>query len=246
MMCRVVNEACDISENIVWNKLSLITANRLPVDSLASDHYQSLHFERGHCLLPDQPAAVCLNLGLYLPASAPKSAGWTRIARIQDLLKNERDRTLSRSRLKAYAQTHGTGWDWEEPSGFRVSCAAVLLDAISPNPELTKYLDKPRARWYEASKRGNEFATLEDEYDFFDRHGVKLDAVEHWFQLKPGELLVIDNCRYAHAGVGARRQRELVQFIHGIESASVQVLGHICDGLFEATQVKTRTKAAYD
>jgi hypothetical protein len=194
-----------------------------PIPPMASDPnpYLALHFDQGHPLFPIGPTPLYLMVGLCRSPTTPESQAATRLVSLSALLTQRTWGSPAdiEHRLEAYAESHGSSWDWQGESGHRVSCFARVLDALSPEPRLTNFRITPRADWYSASKAGHEFANLEEESRFYNWCGVPLDC-EQRVTLSPGDLLVIDNVRAIHGRVGARAGGELHQFLVGLATCA--------------------------
>jgi hypothetical protein len=80
--------------------------------------------------------------------------------------------------------------------------------------------------WYvqgkltENTKTGEE--RLELEYEFFRKHGLDIKCCEEQIEIKPGELLIVDNIRAVHGRIGPRNPKEIYQFLFGIERVTPQ------------------------
>lgn len=176
-----------------------------------------MHFDLGHPLFPRHPADLCLYVALYLPADGRPSAAATRVAAIDAFRRTGGWGSVAgiERRLRRYAQSHGSSWDWEGDSGHRVSCFARIIDALCAPHRLTNFRTTPRDRWYEASAAGHEFQSLEAERAYYASCGIVLGDIEEQVVLRPGQLLVINNVRSVHGRVGRRVPGEVCQFVVG-------------------------------
>jgi hypothetical protein len=179
--------------------------------------FLALHFDYGHPLFPHAATEIYLLVALYAPQSTVTTGAATRILRVKDCSPQLQWGSPGdiEGRLRSYASSHGSSWDWETDSGNRTSCFARILDALSATHQLTNFRKTPRERWYEVSKAGHEFETVAEESAFYAGHGVALESVERRIVLRPGQLLLLNNVTTVHGRLGPRRPQELFQFVLG-------------------------------
>lgn len=196
----------------------LLEESWLPPPGGESTPFLALHFDWGHPLFPTPTNTVYLFVVLYMPSDRGPSTAATRVVSLESLLaqRNWGHRDAIEERLRNYAQSHGSGWDWDGDSGHRVSCFARILDALNPPHRLTNYRTTPREHWYAASRAGHEFDELADEEEFYRLCGAPLDAVERRVVLQPGDLLVLNNVRTIHGRIGCRGSQEVYQWLYGV------------------------------
>lgn len=221
----------EVVRRIAPSELELLDESWLPPPDGGTTSYLSLHFDHGHPLFPIQPADLCLYVALYLPSTGRPSVAATRIAALHAFRGVAGWGTAAQvgDRLRRYAQSHGSSWDWDGDSGHRVSCFARVLDALCAPHRLTNFRTTPRDQWYEISAAGHEFQGFEEEQDFYAYCGVGLSAIEEQVVLRPGELLVVNNVRAVHGRVGRRVPGEVYQFVVGARQVlpgNVSVLRH--------------------
>jgi hypothetical protein len=54
------------------------------------------------------------------------------------------------------------------------------------------------------------------------KHGLDIKCCEEQIEIKPGELLIVDNIRAVHGRIGPRNPKEIYQFLFGIERVTPQ------------------------
>jgi len=202
------------------SQLQLLGHARIPAESEPSP-FLALHFDRGHPLFPTRGETLYLYAGFYFPRHQRPGTAVTRIVPLRKLLAQRAWGEPGRieQRLRAYALSHGSSWDWDRDSGNRVSCFARILDALGSAPKLTNFQEIQKDRWYSASRAGHEFESDIEEQDFYQSFGLRLEDVEAHVVLRPGDLLVIDNVNAIHGRIGRRLSGEIEHFLVGMRNA---------------------------
>lgn len=209
-----------------WSsQLQLLEHARIPAESDPSrsllSPFLALHFDRGHPLFPTRGETLYLYAGFYFPRHQRPGTAVTRIVPVRKLLAQRAWGELGRieQRLRAYALSLGSSWDWDRDSGNRVSCFARILDALGSAPKLTNFREIQKDRWYRASRAGHEFERDIEEQNFYQSFGLRLEDVEAHVVLRPGDLLVIDNVNAIHGRIGRRLPGEIEHFLVGMRNA---------------------------
>jgi Taurine catabolism dioxygenase TauD, TfdA family len=179
-----------------------------PPDAQESRDFQTLHFDFGIPLDPKVKGDVGRYTALYIPKGFGPVSAVTRLVPLAALLRQRSwpSETDLLARLAAYGQTHGARNDdrgYVEGSLARVVEAAAGVAAL------------PSVKAEANFRCGTEFAGYESEVRFFERHSLRVEAVQIKVPLSPGELLVFDNLAVAHGRLGTRRPGELRQWVFG-------------------------------
>jgi hypothetical protein len=149
----------------------------------------------------------------------------TRVVSIERLLSQRKfgDCKEVEKKLIQYVKSYGDGWIYpDKVNTFRLACFARFIDAVEGTHELADFFDKTTGQWFknENTKTGEE--RLELEYEFFRKHGLDIKCCEEQIEIKPGELLIVDNIRAVHGRIGPRNPKEIYQFLFGIERVTPQ------------------------
>lgn len=180
-------------------------------DTINTDNI-SFHFERGLPLVAKETfESVYPFLGLYLPKDAPQTNTLTRLLDFKGIAKNLTQLPLSELKLKEYVNCFGDG-DKLLSTG-RLNCSARVLDAFLDLPQLIHMADHQKAQWFNFSPDKTLRDGIYEEVKFYKQFNLDIDQLAHYFKLSPGDLLIIDNYRMAHARVGKRNPRELTQIL---------------------------------
>ncbi|TSC58257.1 MAG: hypothetical protein Greene041619_688 [Candidatus Peregrinibacteria bacterium Greene0416_19] len=191
--------------------------------------FQGLHFDMGLPITTPSPQVVQLLLALYRPLTGPYSQAATRVVPLRRLLSQRRwssEHELE-TRVVDYANRHGDGWERpKRVNTYRLACLARLIDSADGSTDMIDRRDV--ATGLEFRDAGNdERRSLQNEYSFFEKHGMDVSAVERQVRLEPGQLLVVDNTRAAHGRVGKRREREMWHYLFGVPSASPEDIDEV-------------------
>lgn len=200
-----------------------------PPDALPSRDFQTLHFDFGLPLVPVVSADVARFTALHAPAGTPPSEAVTRLVPLRPLLARGPwpDREELVRRFAAYGASYGA---WDDDHGYvEGSLARIVEGALGESPVLPSVKAQP------GFLCGTEFATAAEEQSYFTQRGLHPDAVETAIRLRPGELAVFDNLRFAHGRRGSRQPGELRQRIFGHRALCVE----------EQVAVRDRVLAAF-
>lgn len=214
-------------------RIQLAKADIIPVcDDSVETSYQALHFDMGQPIDTTEPQLMFHIIGLYFPADKAPSTAKTRALTLRGLLKDKKwgGKKRIEKKLLSYVGAFGDGWD--DINTRRLSCFARVIDAVSGTTELANYRDKTMAQWFrDPSKNG--YKSMHNEHMFYKLRGLPVDTLEEHIQLKPGQLLVIDNMRTAHGRIGKRNAREIYQFMFGIKDATIEDVTHFRTSLIQ-------------
>lgn len=229
--------------------LRLAKADRFPTcEPSIHESFQALHFDMGLPLVERPRQSAFLASMLYVPLDREPGTALTRIVSVRGLL-GQRSFGAVRAcddRLKAYADAHGDGW--RQPRRHitgRLGCLARVVDAMLEEPELTALFDRATWEWFRdgpASEDGE--VELSREVAWWARHGYAVEDVETRIQLRPGDLLLIDNVRCAHGRIGSRRAEELWQVMWGVQHVDADEIADLRHFLSAALSGGTRTRGA--
>jgi hypothetical protein len=188
---------------------------RIPVDGSAARAFQAFHFDFGLPLVPHGSRELARFTVLHVPHGAGPTSAVTRLLDLRGLLGRRAwaDRAELHRRFAAYGESHGA-WDaarsYAEGILGRVVEAAAGREPVLPSvPETPGFLC------------GTEFSDPAAEERFLIGHGLDVASAETTVRLAPGQTLVFDNLRLAHARRGRRRARELRQLVLGYRGLDV-------------------------
>jgi hypothetical protein len=175
----------------------------LPPPGFVQRDFQALHIDYGLPVLAGPPLAVSRFTALYLDGQQAGSGAATRIVPLRPLLAQR-------------------SWPVPEALKERLTRAADgdhLVEGIMARiiESADQSQDLPD-RDTEGFLCGMEFATLDEERDYFAQHGLDLPAAEQEIVLDPGELLLFDNLAVTHGRRGRRATGELHQLCLGFAS----------------------------
>ena len=212
-------EAIRVQENFLNSagvRTQLAKADQIPVcDDIVATSFQVLHFDMGHPLVESPGQLFVSHVGIYLPKTIDyEVTAATRVVELPGLLGHlhESPETVE-SNLTNYVRRYGDGWTGH--NSLRLAAFVRFLDAMSEKPELTQEVDKTVGQWF-GTERSGEDEAYRQEADFFAKHGIALDLVEHQVRLAPGQLLILDNSRVVHGRIGKRREKELFNYMWGV------------------------------
>ncbi len=199
-----------------------------PADGPPSRDFQTLHFDFGLPLIPAVPADLARFTALHLPVGTPPSEAVTRLLPLRSLssrgLRLDREELIRR--FRAYGNSHGA---WNDDAGYlEGSLARVVEAALGQTPVL------PSVKRTAGFLCGTEFATLDDELEFFAERGLRLEEAEIDIHLRPGELLIFDNLMLAHGRRGSRQGGELRQRVFGHRALPVRQQAQLRDRVLAA------------
>src|SRR5258706_905409 len=193
-------------------KIQLAKADLIPVcgDSVTTD-FQGLHFDMGQPFFSQEAQDMYLMIGLFLPCDRKATKAKTRDLSLEGLFNNKKlNVNQVEEKIVKYVKKHGDGWN--DVNTYRVSCLARLIDAISGTRDLASYRDKTMAQWFEGD--------ITKEYEFYKLRGFDLGKIEEQIQLKPGQLLMLDNTTAADGRVVKRKMQEMYQMMFGVKGVS--------------------------
>jgi hypothetical protein len=179
-----------------------------PPDGEVTRDFQTLHFDFGLPLRPQQDQDVARYTALFIPRSAVGVTAFTRLVPLEALLRQRRwpdEKTLLHN-LIAYGASHGA---WNDDDGYAEGSLARVVEGATGAARLPSVKSTP------GFLCGMEFDNLAAESMFFARLDLDLAAVQVEVPLRPGDLLVFDNLALAHGRRGSRRPGELHQRVYG-------------------------------
>ena len=185
-----------------------------PIDGPESRDFQTLHFDFGVPLDTKVEHDVGRHTALYIPSRAERVSAVTRLVPPGALL-GQREWPSGPElleRLVAYGKTHGA---WDDDDGYIEGSLARVVEAAAGVVAL------PSVKAQDGFLCGMEFDSLGSEVQFFERHSLRVEAVQIEVCLSPGELLVFDNLAVAHGRRGIRQPGELRQWVFGESGAAV-------------------------
>lgn len=203
------------------NKIQLAKVDLIPVcKDILPRSFQALHFDMGQPIISESNQTMYILLALYKPKNSKPSLAKTRVVSIKKLLSRKKfgDEKMIEKKLINYAKNHGDGW--KKPcrvNTFRLACFARVLDAITGENKLAEEIDYTTGQWF---NQNNKQDGLENEKRFFSAYGLNLKSAEEQINVKPGQLLIVDNMRCVHGRVGPRNPKEIYQFLFGVKSVS--------------------------
>lgn len=179
-----------------------------PPDGDATRDFQTLHFDFGLPIRPQQDQDVARYTALCIPRSAASVTAVTRLVPLAALLGQRRwaDRATLLGNLTAYGESHGA---WDDADGYSEGSLARVIEAAADAARLPSLKSTP------GFLCGMEFDSLAAELRFFKCLGLDVDAVQVEVPLRPGDLLVFDNVALAHGRRGRRKPGELHQRVYG-------------------------------
>jgi hypothetical protein len=209
-----------------------------PFDGPPSRDFQTLHFDFGVPLVPVQPSDVALFTALHIPSDASSVGALTRLLPLRTLLRGiawpGREELLRR--FAAYGDSHGA---WDRSRGYvEGSLARIIEAALGQPPALPSVPNDPDFLC------GTEFASLVDEARFFAQRAIAIEKALIEVQLRPGELLVLDNLALAHGRRGVRQPGELHQRVFGYRALPVAPQIMIRDRVLDAFAAAARPMSA--
>ena len=185
-----------------------------PIDGPQSRAFQTLHFDFGVPLDPKVEHDVGRYTALYIPSRGERVSAVTRLVPLGALLGQRTWPSGSEllDRLVAYGNSHGA---WDDDHGYIEGSLARVVEAAAGVIAL------PSIKAEAGFLCGMEFDSLGSEIQFFERHSLRVEAVQIEVCLSPGELLVFDNLAVAHGRRGIRQPGELRQWVFGESCAAV-------------------------
>ncbi len=201
------------------DRIQLAKADQIPVcDDIVATSFQVLHFDMGHPFLESEDQLFVSHVGIYLPkTTSHEITARTRLVELGALLKHLKlSPGAIEQKLIGYVRKYGDGWTGHNT--YRLACFIRFLDALSAKPELQDQIDKTVGQWFENDDKVDETSAHEKELAFYAKHGIDLSKLEHQIELKPGQLLILDNTRVVHGRIGKRRTKELFNFMWGVEA----------------------------
>jgi hypothetical protein len=204
------------------NRIQLAKADQIPVcDDIVATSFQVLHFDMGHPFLESDGQLFVSHVGIYLPKTTKHAV--TAQTRLVELDGIGRQWGLSprqiEQNLTTYVRQYGDGWAGHNT--YRLACFVRVLDALSSVPELQNDIDKTVGQWFKNDDRLDETSAYQQEAQFYAKHGIGLNAIEHRISLQPGQLLLLDNTRVIHGRIGKRRSKELFNFMWGVQAITL-------------------------
>lgn len=177
--------------------------------------FQALHIDFGLPLALGCPTDVARFTALYIDRHRAPTTALTRIVPLRPLLSQRAwvEPALLLDRLRRYAEAN-RGDGVERSAGYVEGIFARLVEAVDDSQTLPRSCD---GRFL----CGMEFDSVGQEQNHFAERGLDLDAVEQRVQLRPGQLLLLDNLATAHGRLGIRRPLELHQLCVGFRRLNV-------------------------
>ena len=182
----------------------------LPPPGFVQRDFQALHIDYGVPILAGPPVAVSRFTALYLDGEQAGSGAATRIVPLRPLLGQ---RSWPAPEVIQERLCHGAG---EEH--LVEGILARIIESADRSHDLPD-------RDAEGFLCGMEFATLDEEREYFARHGLDLAAAEQEVVLASGELILFDNLAIAHGRRGRRATGELHQLCFGF--AALDLAGQV-------------------
>ena len=203
-------------------KIDLAKADHIPVcDDIVGTEFQILHFDMGLPAAPLEDDSMWItHVGIYLPKSTEHPvAARSRLLPLTGLLAHAGlSASAMEEALLSYAQQCGDGWG--KVNTGRLACFARVLDAVRGTRELAHEIDKPVGQWFRSDQRLDSASAYELEREYYASKGIDLTASEIQVALQPGELLLLDNARVVHGRIGHRREREIANFMFGVQNVT--------------------------
>lgn len=231
----------DTSKSRLWGRIlssvQLAKADAIPLcrDSVETS-FQALHFDMGQPIVKtgDDGQLMIAAVALYHPKDVPTGTAYTRVVSLDGLARRAglTNRDEVDHRIKSYALNHGDGWNGK--SMGRISCFARIVDALSLGEELVSYYDKTMAEWFREDGKDSWEDRVVLEHDFYASKNFDISDIEKKILLKPGEMLILDNTGVVHGRAGRRREKEIYQFMFGIQDAGEKEID-----LFRASLVES-------
>jgi len=203
------------------NKIQLAKVNLIPIcHDIVPRIFQALHFDMGQPIISESNQSMYVLLALYKPKTGKESSARTRVVSVKKLLSQKKlnDKNLVEERLINYARNHGDGWT--EPNvvnTLRLACFGRVIDAMMGRNKLIDEIDYTTGQWFDYGNNSDGFSK---EKLFFSECGFNLELAEEQINVKPGQLLIIDNMRCIHGRIGPRNPKEIYQFLFGVRSAT--------------------------
>jgi hypothetical protein len=182
----------------------------LPPPGFVQRDFQALHIDYGVPMLAGPPVAVSRFTALYLDGEQAGSGAATRIVPLHPLLGQ---RSWPASEVVKESLCRGAGGEH-----LVEGILARIIESADQSHDLPD-------RDTEGFLCGMEFATLDEERDYFARHGLNLAAAEQEVVLASGELILFDNLAIAHGRRGRRATGELHQLCFGF--AALDLAGQV-------------------
>jgi hypothetical protein len=183
-------------------RLQVVGEFTVPPAGTVQRDFQALHLDFGLPRMGPEAVPVARFTALYREPGTATSAAATRIVPLRRLLGQ---RSWPQPEVVA-RRLSNTALDDSPVEGI----LARIVEAVDQTSELPAKSDRLLC--------GMEFAALDEERDFFARHGVPLAEVEEEIVLSDGELLVFDNLAVAHGRRGLRTPGQLQQLCIGFDS----------------------------
>jgi hypothetical protein len=184
-----------------------------PAAGPPSRDFQTLHFDFGLPLDPAAASDVARFTALHVPLDSTPPEALTRLVPLKRLLSQrawpEHEELIRR--FASYGESHGA---WEGADGYTEGSLARVIEAAAGVPTLPSVKANPEFLC------GNEFTSIDAEFEFFAAHGLRLQDVEIEVALRRGSVVIFDNVVLAHGRRGVRQPGELRQRVYGYRSLS--------------------------
>lgn len=178
----------------------------IPPEGAPVRDFQLLHLDFGLPVASDSPTDVARYTALHVPIDRPPSGARTRIVRL-DVLLGQRAWPPAGALLNRLVEYGSGGADYVE------GILARLIEAVDDgDPSLPSHSE---------CLCGTELDGIAEEREHFARRGLNLDDAEALVDVRPGQLLVLDNLATAHGRIGRRRPSELHQLMLGYRLLAV-------------------------
>jgi hypothetical protein len=211
----VATYASNASRRTGGQTLEAVGEFSLPPEGTGQRDFQALHIDFGFPRLTADTVDLALYTALYIDSDRTGSGTATRLVPLRRLT---RQRTWPASPVIT-DRVCGSGDDDSATEGIFARIVEAVDGTWDLPPKDANFLC------------GMEFNSVDDECDYYRRHGMNVDSVERRVILGPGELLLFDNLAIAHGRIGRRPVKELHQLCIGQLSADRAAQAHLLDGL---------------
>ena len=207
---------------LIQEKIQLAKADAIPIcDDSVETSFQALHFDMGQPIMGSESQLMINAIALYHPFNTPVSDAHTRILSLKGLFANRFSAQEVEAKLLQYVKKYGDGWG--NINTYRLQCFARIIDAVSGTHDLADYRDKTMAQWFRDDKNLDGMVSLKNEQLFYKLRGLDLNQFESFVALQPGQMVIIDNTRVAHGRLGKRSEKEIYQFMFGLQANATEI-----------------------
>jgi hypothetical protein len=179
-----------------------------PIGEKSTPAFQTFHIDFGFPLDPKSASDIAHYTFLHIPSDHCAAGALTRIMRLDSLFGQRpwASEGELEHRFASYGKSHGS---WHGMHGYQEGILARVVDAAHGRPSLPSREQAPSVLC------GHEFQSPEQERVFFQDHGLRLEDTEERVELRPGQLLILDNLAVTHGRLGRRKPGELCQMMLG-------------------------------